>query len=80
MDKVAELITANDALRACNAALENNCKGLMEELSIKEAQWSEREESLKLEVEPPTPHLAPAHVSYLLRPTLRIDSSMITLY
>ncbi|KAL5499610.1 hypothetical protein EMCRGX_G011061 [Ephydatia muelleri] len=42
MDKVAELITANDALRACNAALENNCKGLMEELSIKEAQWSER--------------------------------------
>eukprot|EP00731_Ephydatia_muelleri_P036405 Em0249g2a len=51
MDKVAELITANDALRACNAALENNCKGLMEELSSKEAQWSEREESLKLEIQ-----------------------------
>ena len=29
MDKVVELITANDALRVCNAALESNCKGLM---------------------------------------------------
>ena len=60
MDKVVELITANDALRACNAALESNCKGLMEELSIKETQWSEREESLKHEVEPPPPILLQA--------------------
>ena len=50
VDKVAELITANDALRACNVVLESNCKSLMDELSVKEAQWTQREESLKIEV------------------------------
>lgn len=51
LDKITELISANDALRACNFALEGNCKSLLEDLSIKEAQWSQKEESLKHEIQ-----------------------------
>ena len=69
VDKVAELIAANDALRACNVVLENSCKGLMDDLSTKETQWTQREESLKHEVQ---------HFSYTsLHSDFRFSSNLI---
>ena len=44
------LMDANDDLREGNVLLQGKCTTLMEDLSVKEAKWSDREERLKAEV------------------------------
>ena len=48
--KMEELIAANALLRECNEMMQGKCEGLVEDLSVKEALWSEREETFKAEV------------------------------
>ena len=44
------VVDANDELRESNVLLQDKCATLMENLSVKEARWSDREEKLKAEV------------------------------
>lgn len=48
--KMEELIAANALLRECNEMMQGKCEGLVEDLSVKEALWSEREETFKAEI------------------------------
>jgi chromosome segregation ATPase len=48
--QLSGLLDANVQLRESNLALQGKCETLLEDLSIKEARWSEREESLTAEV------------------------------
>ena len=47
---VQELISMNESLRESNLLLQGKCEALLEDLSIKEARWTEREERLNAEV------------------------------
>ena len=49
-EKLEELLSANQQLRDSNLLLQGKCETLMEDLSVKEARWTEREEQLKAEV------------------------------
>ena len=49
-EKLEELISANKALCDSNELLQGKCETLLEDLSVKEAKWSEREEMLTAEV------------------------------
>ena len=49
-EKLEELLTANQQLRDSNLVLQGKCETLFDDLSVKEAQWSQREEELKAEV------------------------------
>ena len=49
-EKLERLVSANQQLRDSNLLLQGKCETLLEDLSIKEAQWSQREEELKAEV------------------------------
>ena len=48
--QLQDLVTANEGLRESNQLLQGKCEMLMEDLSVKEARWSDREEKLKAEV------------------------------
>ena len=41
---------ANQQLRDSNLLLQGKCETLLEDLSVKEARWTQREEQLKAEV------------------------------
>ena len=43
-------MVANAQLASCNSLLRSKCDQLLEELSVKEAKWSHREEELQLQV------------------------------
>ena len=44
------VIVANAQLASCNSLLRSKCDQLLEQLSVKEAHWSHREEELQLQV------------------------------
>ena len=48
--QLQDLVTANEELRENNLLLQGRCETLLEDLSVKEARWSDREEKLKTEV------------------------------
>jgi len=52
VEKLEDIVKTNKDLREANLLLQERCEGLLEDLSIKEAQWSEREEQLTAEVPP----------------------------
>ncbi len=52
-EKLGQLVSMNQRLRDSNLLLQGKCETLLEDLSIKEAKWTEREEELKNEVSPP---------------------------
>lgn len=45
-----QLLSINSQLRESNLLLEGKCETLLEDLSVKEAQWSEKEDRLTAEV------------------------------
>ena len=45
-----EVLTSNEALRKGSTLLQEKSEALLEELSIKEAEWSQKEDRLKEEV------------------------------
>ena len=45
-----EVLSSNEALRKGSALLQDKSEALLEELSLKEAEWSQREDRLKAEV------------------------------
>ena len=49
-EKLGQLVSMNQRLRDSNVLLQGKCETLLEDLSIKEAKWTEREEALKNEV------------------------------
>lgn len=44
------MLASNEALRKGSALLQEKSEALLEELSIKEAEWSQKEDRLKAEV------------------------------
>jgi len=44
------VMVANAQLTSCNSLLRSKCDDMLEQLSVKEAQWSHREEELQLQV------------------------------
>lgn len=44
------VVVANAQLASCNSLLRNRCDQMLEELSVKEANWTHREEELQLQV------------------------------
>ena len=48
--QLSDIIDVNVQLRESNQLLQEKCEELVEDLSIKEAKWSEREEKLQSEV------------------------------
>lgn len=48
--KLEEMIVANEDLRESNLLMQGKCETLLEDLSVKEAHWSKREEKLQIEV------------------------------
>ena len=52
VEKLEDIVQTNKDLREANLLLQERCESLLEDLSIKEAQWSEREEQLTSEVPP----------------------------
>jgi len=49
-DQLDGVLVANAQLASCNQLLRNKCDQLLEQLSVKEAKWSQREEELQLQV------------------------------
>ena len=49
-EKLEDLLSVNQQLRDSNLLMQGKCETLLEDLSIKEARWTEREEQLKEEV------------------------------
>ena len=49
-NQLKELVDINTQLRLSNELLESKCEALLEDLSIKEAQWTDKEEKLHAEV------------------------------
>ncbi|XP_064394411.1 uncharacterized protein LOC135341683 [Halichondria panicea] len=49
-EKLGQLVSMNQRLRDSNLLLQGKCETLLEDLSIKEAKWTEREEALKNEI------------------------------
>ena len=49
-EKLEQLLSVNQQLRDSNLLLEGKCETLLEDLSVKEARWTQREEELKDEV------------------------------
>lgn len=47
--RMEEVLASNDALRRGSLLLQEKSEALLEELSIKEAEWSQREDRLKEE-------------------------------
>lgn len=47
---LTEVVNSNVQLRESNLVLQGKCETLLEDLSVKEARWSEREERLHAEV------------------------------
>ena len=47
---ISDLIEVNKELRESNLILQGKCETLLEDLSVKEAQWAEREDRLHGEV------------------------------
>ena len=48
--QLSDIIDVNVQLRESNQLLQEKCEVLLEELSVKEAKWTEREEKLQAEV------------------------------
>ena len=48
-EKLEEIIATNEKLRESNLLMQGRCETLLEDLSVKEAQWSKKEERLKME-------------------------------
>jgi hypothetical protein len=48
--RLDEVLALNEALRSGSILLQEKSEALLEELSIKEAEWSQREDRLKAEV------------------------------
>ncbi len=48
--QLSELVDVNVKLRDSNLMLQGKCETLLEDLSIKEAKWSEKEDMLHSEV------------------------------
>ena len=48
--RLEAVLMSNEALRKGSALLQEKSEALLEELSIKEAEWSQREDRLKAEV------------------------------
>ena len=48
--KLEDILSANQQLRDSNLLMQGKCETLLEDLSIKEARWTQREEQLKEEV------------------------------
>ena len=44
------MVVVNAQLASCNSLLRSKCDRLLEQLSVKEARWSHREEKLQLQV------------------------------
>ena len=49
-DQLSEVVDVNVKLRESNLMLQGKCETLLEDLSIKEAKWSEKEDMLHAEV------------------------------
>ena len=49
-EKLEDILSANQQLRDSNLLMQGKCETLLEDLSIKEARWTQREEQLKEEV------------------------------
>lgn len=49
-DQLDGVVVANAQLASCNQLLRSKCDQLLEQLSVKEAKWSQREEELQLQV------------------------------
>lgn len=49
-EKLEEVLSANQQLRDSHLLLQGKCETLLEDLSVKEARWTHREEQLKAEV------------------------------
>lgn len=50
VEKLEDIVKTNKDLREANLLLQERCDSLLEDLSIKEAQWSEKEEQMIAEV------------------------------
>ena len=57
--QLTELVNTNVELRESNLIIQGKCETLLEDLSVKEAQWSQREERLHAEVLYEFKHLYP---------------------
>ena len=49
-EKLEEVLRVNQKLRDSNSLLQGKCETLLEDLSVKEAKWTEKEEALTAEV------------------------------
>ena len=49
-EKLEEMLRVNQKLRESNSLLQGKCETLLEDLSVKEARWTEKEEALTAEV------------------------------
>ncbi len=49
-NQLAKVLASNEALRKGSLLLQEKSEALLEELSIKEIEWTEREDRLKAEV------------------------------
>ena len=72
--QMQQLISINSQLRESNLLLEGKCETLLEDLSVKEAQWSEREDRLTAEVSAYLP-CEVGSIKILVLSTLMLDST-----
>ena len=49
-NQIQEVLDCNEGLRKSSLLLQERSQALLEELSLKEAEWSQREDKLKAEV------------------------------
>lgn len=49
-EKLEDILSVNQKLRGSNLLLQGKCETLLDDLSLKEARWTQREDSLKAEV------------------------------
>ena len=68
--QMQQLLSINSQLRESNLLLEGKCETLLEDLSVKEAQWSEKEDRLTTEVSACLLHRVGGTYKVLLLPTL----------
>ena len=49
-EKLEDVLTVNHKLRGSNLLLQGKCETLLDDLSVKEARWTQREDAFKAEV------------------------------
>ena len=76
-EKLEQLLAVNQQLRDSNLLLEGKCETLLEDLSVKEARWTQREEELKDEVCIMILILAKISLSTTMEYNLCFDASLI---